>query len=73
MTPLIVKANGFDVNTTSLFPYRHIFNKRHRFIDSAFLENCTHKKEKKSIKNQRNCSNTFFKVFAKSVNVHSKI
>ena len=40
----------------------------------AFLEDCVYKKQKKSIKDQRNfCSNTFFKVLANSVSVHSKI
>ena len=40
----------------------------------AFLENCTYKKQKKSIKNQRNFySNTVVKLFANSVSVHSKI
>ena len=40
----------------------------------CFLENCVYKKEKKSIKDQRNfCSNIFFKVFANPVSVHFKI
>ena len=44
------------------------------YLQLAFLENCVDKKQKKSIKDQRNfCSNTFFKVFANSVSAHSKI
>ena len=40
----------------------------------TFLENCVHKKQKKSIKKQRDfCSNSFFKVFANFVSAHSKI
>ena len=44
------------------------------YFQLGFLENCVYKKEKKSIKDQRNfCSNIFFKVFSNSVSVHSKI
>ena len=49
------------------------FSKLHYF-QFAFLENCVYKKQKKSIKDQRNfCSNTFFNVFANFVSAHSKI
>ena len=44
------------------------------YFQFAFLENCVYKKQKKSIKDQRNfCSNTFFQVFANFVSAHSKI
>ena len=45
-----------------------------RYFQFAFLENCVHKKQEKSIKDQRNfCSNAFFKMFASFVSAHSKI
>ena len=38
------------------------------YFQFAFLENCVYKKQKKSIKDQRNfCSDAFFKVFANFV------
>ena len=44
------------------------------YFQFAFLENCGYKKQKKSIKDQRNfCLNTFFEVFANFVSAHSKI
>ena len=45
------------------------------YFQFAFLENCViYKKQKKSIKDQRNfCSNAFFKVFANFVSAHSKM
>ena len=44
------------------------------YFRPGFLENCVHKKQKKSIKDQRIfCSNTFFKVIANSVNAHFKL
>ena len=47
------------------------------YFQFAFLESCVKKhikKQKKSIKDQRNfCSNTFFKVFANFVSAYSKI
>ena len=44
------------------------------YFQFPFLENCVHKKQKKSIKDQRKfCSNTLFKVFANFVSAHSKI
>ena len=47
---------------------------KHHYFQLAFLENCIHKKQKKSIKDQRNfCSNAFFKVFANFVSALSKI
>ena len=40
------------------------------YFQFVLLENCVHKKQKKSTKDQRNfCSNTFFKVFANSLRV----
>ena len=44
------------------------------YFQLAFLENCVHKKQKKSIKYQRNfCSNAIFKVFANCASAHFKI
>ena len=44
------------------------------YFQLAFLENCEYKKQKKSIKDQKNfCLNMFYKVFANSGSAHSKI
>ena len=44
------------------------------YFQLTFLENCVYKKQKKSIKDQKNFySNTFFKVFTNFVSAHSKI
>ena len=62
---------SFEFNSIACSIYSLV--KLHCF-QFSFLENCMCNKQKKSIKDQRNFSfDAFFKVFANSIGVHSKI
>ena len=82
----IILVNGQNYAVQCFSIYLSIYPSIHPFIHPsislvklhyfqfAFLENCVYKKQKKSIKDQRNlCSNTFFNVFINFVSAHSKI
>ena len=67
-------ARKDEIGTKNCQNYLSVSLVKLHYFQFAFLENCIYKKQKKSIKDQRNfCSNTIFKVFANFVTAHFKI